>query len=662
MALTFKSVFSGAGKVLKKAAPVAGALIGNAVLPGSGALIGGALSSALGSPGRPKVDSYDAIPSDVKGLRTQTADYLGKNIGGLNQTAAQSGPTGYTRTADVQSPLVNGIDRAQSGTASSTDGRYVPLNNFNPNVSTNATTAQQAASAGNGQTGDIMSRLNGVNGQGNSAILNSLLSGGGGVGAQKVAGLTEGQQSVSDLATGGFMDKLLAQYSPYFEQQRQKALAGAKEASGNLTGSGFANALGNSTAQTLAQQQAQLGDLAQFGIGQEVSRQGNLAGLQNQRNLADASNSLQASIATAGNNLQGAASAGQYSNAAQEQMIQALEASGQIDLANLVREQGRLTGNAQMGNDVALQNRGISSNEAQAAGQLGLNRDTTLAGLMQNDAQAQAGRDQQTNLANSGAQNQRDELLAQLKQQLGLSNRQLSSQEEQFLSQLLQNNNQFNASQTNTVGNNNANRIASLLGGLTTAGVGVPNQTQSPGFLDSLFGGLTAAAPLIGALGKPGSSGGTVKDPFNIPKVNIPQVDISKMMSGGPGANVMAGGVSPSIMSGGPGGTQAPTSGGPVFTGAGFSGGLNGQPSPFAGGNSGSLQANPFTPAPTNIMSGGPAGGAPSSIAGSPQSIQGFLDALKNQGMFSQLGAQGGTMNRPASTFLNQLPQLRAAA
>ena len=685
MALTFKSVFNG----IKKTAPVIGGVIGGVTGGPGGAMagmnIGGMLS---GGPGSNKVSQYDAVPKDIQKLRTQTAGYLGDNMNQIQQTAAQSGPVGYQKTNEVGPTGINGLYRATSGTTNPSDGRYVGLNNFQPNQSTNATSYEGAASAGTGRTGSIMDQLlasqqGGVNGQ----VMNSLMNGGGGVSAQGVRGLTEGQQSVSDLAMGGFMDKFMQQYSPLFEQQRQQALAAAKEASGNLTGSGFANALGNSTAQTLAQQQAQLGQLAQFGIGQEVGRQSNLAGLQNSRNLADASNSLQASMANAGNRLQGASAAGQLSNQANQQMIQALEASGQIELANLVREQGRLTNNAQTGADVALQNRTITSNEQGRNAANDLSRLTTLAGLQQNDAQSQAGRDQQTNLFNASEGNSRDLAMAQLQQALGLGNRQLSAQENQFLANLLQNNNQFNASQANDVNNANAQRIAGLLGNMTTAGVGVPNLTQQPSFMDSLIGGATAAIPLLfGNQSAPGGSpaiapadirsmtpgGNAPQGPASSLPIPFPNGAFGSMSAAGGapqmnsqfGQTAMGGMSRPLYNPGAPTGSQMDASmqalvaqlgggnslGGAMIPGGGMSsfGGPPPQANPFFGQTAGGAPGMPSIP-----------GGAPSSIAGAPQSMQGFLAALKGG---NQIPGQAQIPSRPAASFMSQLPMLRAAA
>jgi len=709
MALTFKSVFKGAGKVLKTAAPVIGGVLGGLAGP-AGAAVGTAIGGAIAGGGGGKVKSYDAIPSDVTGLRKQTASWLGNNMNDLKQTPATSATPTFERTANVATPGMNQLERAQSGQDANPYGRYRGLENVN--------TQQTTAST---RSGNILDQLMAVNGGTDPRVAQILLSGGGGVSAGKIAGLTEGQQSVSDLATQGFMDKMLQQYNPYFEQARQKALAQAKEASGNLTGSGFANALGTSTNESIAQQQAQLAQLAQFGISQEMARQQGLAGFENQRNIAQAGNELSASAANAGNMLQGALGYGNLSQNGTNQRLQALLGAGSLDLNN----------------------RTLDSNEQQRNMGYDLEKWKTLAGLQQNDAQSQAQRDQQTNLFNAGAANDREQFVANLAAQLGMNNRQLSSQENQFLASLLQNNNQFNAGQTNGVNNSNAQRIAQLLGGMTSAGVGVPQQTQEKGFLDSLIGGVSGALPYLfknkqvsggspsvapigmdrigmtpgstgtsipqppttmslppglfsstsfadprmqpmatgSATGSPGVSGGASFAPGGASNWMPPTSGLASRSDGWTPGQVSvpgASGGSPFAPGGGSGWTPPGVQSGlPTFSGQGGLPGLPMNPSSgMATGGSGpqSWQGASASggPGPGQdalqqlLASGGrpplggfQAGGIPgqSSIAQQPQALQGLLASLKGMGQWGQTG--GGLTNR--DTFLSQLPMLRVA-
>ena len=680
MALTFKSVFKGAGKVLKKAAPVIGGVLGGVVGGPAGAAIGAGIGGAVSGGSGNKVQNYDAVPSDVKGLRQQTATWLGNNMNGLNQTPATSATPTFERTAATPMPGMNAIERAQSGQDANPYGRYQGLQNFN---------AQQTT--GDGRSQSIIDQLMAVKGGTDPRVAQILLSGGGGVSAGKIAGLTEGQQSVSDLATGGFMDAMLAKYNPYFEQTRQKALAQAKEASGNLTGSGFANALGTSTNESIAQQQAQLAQLAQFGISQELGRQMGLAGYENQRNIAQAGNELSASAANAGNMLQGAMGYGNLSQQGTDQRIQALLGSGNLDL----------------------QNRTLNSNEQGRNMGYDLERWKTLAGFQQNDAQAQAQRDQQTNLFNAGANNDREQFVANLAAQLGMNNRQLSSQENQFLASLLQNNNQFNAGQTNDVNNSNAQRIAQLLGGMTSAGVGVPSQTQQPSFLDSLLGGVGNALPYIfknqqtgggspsvAPIGMdrigmtPGSAGTQMPQPpktMSLPpglfgSTSFADPSMQPMATGGvtgSASGAQGGSWQSSFAPGGAGPWTPPAASGLESRSQGWTPGQVSLPGTLSSGSAiggagpqtwqgASASGGPATsstalqqllasggrPPLGGFQTGGglPVGGA-SAIAQQPQALQGFLDSLRNMGSWGQTG--GGLTNR--DTFLSQLPMLRVA-
>ena len=88
-------------------------------------------------------------------------------------------------------------------------------------------------------------------------------------------------QSVDQLggANSAFFQNMMGQLAPAFGQRRAEGLAAAKEASGNLTGSGYANALGGSINRSLGEEQATLADYASRGMQTEVARQLQQAGL-----------------------------------------------------------------------------------------------------------------------------------------------------------------------------------------------------------------------------------------------------------------------------------------------------------------------------------------------------------------------------------------------
>lgn len=82
-------------------------------------------------------------------------------------------------------------------------------------------------------------------------------------------------QGVDELgsATSGFMQNMMQQYSPMFQQQRAENMAAAREGAGTMTGSGFANRLGMAMNRSLGQEQATIADLARSGMGMELQRQ-----------------------------------------------------------------------------------------------------------------------------------------------------------------------------------------------------------------------------------------------------------------------------------------------------------------------------------------------------------------------------------------------------
>lgn len=98
-------------------------------------------------------------------------------------------------------------------------------------------------------------------------------------------------QSVDQLGgvNSAFFNNMMGQLAPAFDTQRQLAAAQGKEASGNLTGSGFANRLGNTLNRTLGDQQALLANYASQGLQTEVGRQ-----------QGDANRNLQGQIANQG--------------------------------------------------------------------------------------------------------------------------------------------------------------------------------------------------------------------------------------------------------------------------------------------------------------------------------------------------------------------------
>lgn len=76
-------------------------------------------------------------------------------------------------------------------------------------------------------------------------------------------------------ANSAFFNNMVSQLQPSFTQARSEGLAAAKEASGTLTGSGFANRLGSSVNRSLGNEQATLANYAAQGVQMEQARQAN---------------------------------------------------------------------------------------------------------------------------------------------------------------------------------------------------------------------------------------------------------------------------------------------------------------------------------------------------------------------------------------------------
>lgn len=448
------------------------------------------------------------VAPDVKDLRGGLIDWLGRN-GGQNAPSNTGGVPTYNPgagngngapgvTGVPNSPIDRSWNQLTGGDAGFPGNQsHSPYNDFgrifNPTVQ--QYTAQNAAG---GQIGDLPSWLNtiigGTNpitaGQTNGAAgqapttnatastvqndprfnsIADMLRAGNGPGSNVTAGQagsTVGMvKSIDDVvnqqngAGGYFHDSVLSPYKALFSQQRGEALAQAKESAGNLTGSGFANALGTTTNRSIVDENKQLSDvltqLGQFEVGRQQNvadrEQGRLntnAGLTTQANVAGANNA-----AGGVNNLlsllsgQSIANAG---NANQTSMFNAGEANKSgIDFAgrtdannqfNVNQANNAAAENARLETQKAIEQGRITSGEAQNFYNQQVAKQTEQARLDQNNNQFNAGEQNKAGAFNAGATNQ---------------------------------NNQFNSSQ-----------FAQLLQALTGGGSG--GSVYKPGALDSI--------------------------------------------------------------------------------------------------------------------------------------------------------------------------------
>jgi hypothetical protein len=191
-----------------------------------------------------KTKSIPTMPSDIKDLRGGTIQMLGNNLGQV-----------FGQTADDPS-------RVNAGYAGNVDPMML---------------TQQFGLGGDYDIRSLLSQFGGGGGGGGTG-------GGSGINIDSVDTLG-GENSA-------FFKNMMAQFSPAFAQRRAEALAAAKESSGNLTGSGFANALGTTVNRSLGDEQERLANVGMEGIKMELGRQGQLAELANSRAMSGASGAV----------------------------------------------------------------------------------------------------------------------------------------------------------------------------------------------------------------------------------------------------------------------------------------------------------------------------------------------------------------------------------
>ncbi len=263
------------------------------------------------------------------------------------------------------------------------------------------------------------------------------------------AGSTVGMvQSVDQLSAGPesyFAQRVLDPYKQMFGQNRAEALAAAKEASGNLTGSGFSNALGTTVNRSLGEENAALSgvltDLSKF----EVDRQQQVAEREQGRLNTNAGYTTNANIAGAGEI---------------SKLMSILSGESIADADNRNRVNMFNTGETNKGTmDFAQRSDNVAMDNARRATELAI---------------------QQGRITSEEANNY-------FNQQVQMIQRQ---------GELDQNNNQFNTAQGNTVGmfngqqaNNtaqsNASNFLQLLSGMAQQGVGPNQTTYTPGMRDA---------------------------------------------------------------------------------------------------------------------------------------------------------------------------------
>ena len=173
------------------------------------------------------------------------------NIGGVPQPPSGNQGSGL---GNIYAQLPNAPPMVQGQYTGNVQAPNAVPNNFgiqqiNPNQVPQVTSQYMPSQIAPTDYANIIQMLqHGLNGGGGGG-------GGGGPMMPQVPGS-------GDPFSAQYLDYKANQLKPFFDQQRAEAAAQAKEASGNLTGSGFANTLGTAMNRSLGAQQAQLSDYA----------------------------------------------------------------------------------------------------------------------------------------------------------------------------------------------------------------------------------------------------------------------------------------------------------------------------------------------------------------------------------------------------------------
>lgn len=341
--------------------------------------------------------------------------------------------------------------------------------------------------AGNIDINQILSLLGPMGGRGQIRDVN-----GPGVGSQST-------QSVDQLggANSQFFQNMMGQLSPAFDQRRAEALAAAKESSGNLTGSGYANMLGGAVNRSLGEEQAQLANYASQGMQTEVGRQLQLAGINNQAATSTAANNLQGQMANQGADVN-------FMNALLGRGGQAAGLAGQLSQAN----QGTQLSGSSMNASNFLQGAGLNQQGAMANQGAWLqsmlaNQGVGMQGQLANQGagltaqQANAG-----NWLNAQQSNQNVDFNAQAQNQSTDFNRQMGNRSlnqsvygQQAGMDQDRNTNLFN--QGNQMNASNANAFLQMLLGMGTTGV-QPNSIVPTGWGQFLQGAGQVGGQVLG--------------------------------------------------------------------------------------------------------------------------------------------------------------------
>lgn len=268
----------------------------------------------------------------------------------------------------------------------------------------------------------------------------------------------------SPAASGYFKDEVLSPYRALFGQQQADALAAAKEASGNLTGSGYANALGGALERLVPQQNVQLSDILTNLAGTELGRQQSIAQREQEKNFQNQNTDLARALEDA--RLQTQAS---ITNAGEGNRFNISRLGTQSDLLG---QFANIFGN-QAGAQALAQNN-INMFNTDQANQAGVQQAISNANQITQTAIAQG---------QITAREREQYFNAVLNQEL--NNAQFQQSANQFNAGAYNTTGMFNNQQQQNVNNLNAGQYLNLLLPMLTGGVGQGQQYYQPGVADS---------------------------------------------------------------------------------------------------------------------------------------------------------------------------------
>ncbi len=278
-------------------------------------------------------------------------------------------------------------------------------------------------------------------------------------------------QSMDELGNSFFKDNVMTPYRDMFAQTRAEGLAAAKEASGNLTGSGFANNLGTTVNRSIAEENKTLSDILTQ-LGQfEVGRQQQVAEREQNRLVSNAGFTTQANIANAGNitqsNIAGASNLSALADLFSRESMDSAKRADTVSMFNTGEQNKSLLDFLQRSDSMGQFNTNqVNSSRTQQAIQ---------------NAQAETQRAvEQGRISSNEAQNYFNQMVAlRIKQgELDLNNNQFNVGEGNKVSM-------FNTQSANTAAMQGADNFLRLLLGMGTTGVGASDTTYKPGGWDA---------------------------------------------------------------------------------------------------------------------------------------------------------------------------------